>query len=112
MGLLAKAGREDDERPYLLLRGKHFHGIGAKCGGYRQDGKVCIGYLLHVGKGRHALHFRLFGIHGTKFAGISATNQVLQDGTAGLVYIIGRSHHHDAGGTEQLACYHSLFTLS
>ena len=94
--LLAEAGREDDEGFHPLFGGKHLHGIGTKCCGNGKYGKVGVGDVPHIGKGGNALHLCFLRVHGTKSSGISAVYQVSENGSSGLVYVVRRSHHHDA----------------
>ena len=111
MRFLSETCRENDERTYLLFRSKQFYRIRTKRCRYGKYCQVRIRNILYISIRCNALYFCFFRIDGTQFSGITAINQISQNSSTGFMYIVGSSHHHNTGRTQQLVCYHSLFIL-
>ena len=92
VGLLAKAGADDDERTHALVLGQVIHILGAVLGCHNQDGQVGVGQVLHVMMGLDALHHVLLGVENVEVTLKTALLQVAHDSATGLLLVVAAAN--------------------
>ena len=94
--LLAKSGRDDDERLGTLFARQQIYGIRAQFGRHHQDGQLGGGKLASIVKHPDALHLVFLGIYHTQGALIATLQDVTYHGSTGFVYIVRASYNDNA----------------
>ena len=107
-GLLAEAGRDNNERAHALLAREEVDVVGTVAGCHDEDGEVGGRQLAHIVEGSHALHLVFLGIHDAQRAAEVAAQDVAHNGASGLVDIVRAADDDDALGLEKLLVYHAF----
>ena len=106
VGLLAEAGRYNNERANVFLLGQILYLVRTELGSHHQDGQVRGRQFLGIVEGLNALHLVLFGIHNTQGAIITTTQQITHHGTAWFMYIIRAANDDNALWLQKLLVNH------
>ena len=92
VGLLAKAGADDDECAHALVLCQVVHIVGAILRCHHQNGQIGVRQVLHVVMGLDALHDILLGVEDVKVALETALLQVAHDSATRLLLVVAAAN--------------------
>ena len=107
MSLLAKACRDDDERLGVFVACQQFYGVWAQLGRNYQYGQFGRWQFTGVVEDLDALHLVFLGVDDAQCALIAALYYIANDGSPGLVYVVGAANDDDGLGVEQFSVDHT-----
>ena len=88
LGLLAKAGRDDDEGTHTLLSCQQVDRVGTHLGRDHQDGQLRGGQFACIVKDLDTLHFVFLGVYNAQGSIVSTADNVSYDSTTRLMYVV------------------------
>ena len=106
MRLLTEACRDDHEGPDALLTAEIVHVVGTELRSDHEHRQIGLWQVLYIVTGLDALYVVFFRVDDSEFTLIPAVDDVSDDCTTGLMYIIGAANHDDTPRIQQLFIYH------
>ena len=88
VGLLAEAGRYNNERAYFFLLGQILHVLRAELGSHHHDGQISGRQFLGIVEHLDALHLVFLRVDDAQRSLVASAQQIANDGAAWFVNIV------------------------